>query len=367
MRTKVNKPVIAPKVTKDKPAAPKKTNAEISKLVADLNKRFGENCISIGVTSDSGPVKRIPTGSFSLDMSIGGGIPVGRCTQISGAYSSTKTSQAIHIIREAQKMGYTCAYIDVEGTSDEYFFESIGVDYASLLYSRPESLEEATEILLQLQRSGVVQVGVIDSVAALSANKEQETSMEDTVQMGVTQKLWGEFARKYQMNNNHLTRNGKESFTLILINQLREKVGAYGDPEYTPGGRAIGFLTTLDIRFRRGDWIKEGTGGNQKITGQIVKFKIEKNKTFTRMQTGEFDYYFADNTANVVKYHNDYLKDVVITGYNWGIIERSGSWFVYKDKKVQGAQGMVDLLRNEPDIVEDIRTQVLNLSMKGRA
>lgn len=363
MKTKVNKPKIIGDSTVKKAA--KKNNPEIDKLVSDLNKKFGDNAISVGVTSNTTDFKRIPTGSFSLDVALGGGIPVGRCTQISGAYSSSKTTQTIHVIREAQNMGYTCAYLDVEGTSTESFFRDIGVDYDSLLYSQPESLEEACEIMLQLQRSGVVQVGVIDSVAALSANKEQDTEMEDTVQMGITQKLWGEFARKYQMNNNRLTRNGKEAFTLVLINQLREKVGAYGDAEYTPGGRAIGFLTTVDIRFRRGDWIKEGSGGDQRIIGQVVKFKVDKNKTFTRMRTGEFDFYFDINGAGVKTFYNDYLKEIILTGVTWGIIQRSGSWFVYEDKKVQGTQGMVDLLRDEPGIIEDIRKKVLTLCSKG--
>ena len=217
------------------PTSPKKTvkSAELQKLINDLNKKFGANAVSIGVANElDGSIKlieRIPTWSFALDLALGGGIPVGRFTELSGAYSSTKTTQALHIIKKAQMMGLTSALIDVEGTTDEAFLKVFGIDIDNLIYSRPDGTEEATQLILDLQRSGEVQVAVLDSIAAMSPNKEQETAMDDTMRMGIPQQLLGEFFRKYQANNNRLEREGKRPFTLIGINQLREKIGAYGD------------------------------------------------------------------------------------------------------------------------------------------
>lgn len=341
--------------------------AILSKLTADLNKKFGANCITLGVPKDSEgnirEIKRIPTGSISLDIALGGGIPEGRFIEMSGAYSSTKTTQALHMIREAQNMGYVCALVDVEGTTDEAFLEALGVNVETLLYSQPDGMEEACQLILDMQKSGAVNFCVLDSIAAMSPNKEQETSMEETVRMGIPQQILGEFFRKFQANNNRLNRENKTPFTLIGINQLREKIGAYGDPEYTPGGRAKGFTCSVDIRLRRGDWITEGTGNDREIVGQVVKFKIEKNKTFKRMTTGEFDFYFAENSGGIAPFFNDNEKEVVMCAVEWGVIERTGSWFVCYDKKYQGINGLVSALKESPELVKKLREDVLRLVM----
>jgi len=347
--------------------APKPTrkSAELEKLMSDLNKKFGANCITLGVPKDEeGNIKsieRLSTGSIALDLALGGGIPEGRFIELSGAYSSTKTTQALHIIREAQKKGYICALVDVEGTTDEAFLEALGVDVNTLLYSQPDGMEEACQLILDMQKSGEVQLCVLDSIAAISPNKEQETAMEDTIRMGIPQQILGEFFRKFQANNNRLNRENKTPFTLIGINQLREKIGAYGDPEYTPGGRAKGFACSVDIRLRRGDWITEGVGNDKEIVGQVVKFKIEKNKTFKRMQTGEFDFYFADNNAGVPVFYNDNEKEIVMCGVEWGIIERTGSWFVCFGQKYQGLTALVNALKSDPEIVQKLKSEVLKL------
>ena len=352
------------KETKKDKVVEKTRNKQLEKLVDDLNKKFGENALTVGFIKDKDgniEIKRIPTGSFALDVALGGGIPEGRMTQISGAYSSTKTSQAIHILKQAQKLGYVCAFIDVEGTTTPNFLEELGVDTDILVYMNPDSMEEATEAILTLQKSKLVHFAVLDSIAALSTNKEMDTSMEDTVRIGIPQQLMGEFCRKYQMNNNRLKREKEKPFTLIVLNQLREKISTYGDPEYTPGGRAIGFTISVDIRFRRGDWITEGTGDSRSIVGQIVKFKVEKNKTFKRMQVGEFDFYFDENNSLIPKYYNDNLKEVIVCGVERGIIERAGAWFIYKDIKTQGLKNFVDTLRENKELVEQIKKEVLEL------
>lgn len=336
------------------------------KLLDELSKKFGENTVTLGVPEKRLVIQRIRTGSLSLDIDLGGGIPCGRYTEIAGPLSSTKTTTSLHILRNAQKMGKVCALIDAEGTTDPEYLERLGIDPNMLYYSRPDSLEEAAQLLLDLQKSGVVQVGLLDSIAALGANKENDSEMQDTTQLGVTQKLWGEFFRKYQMNNNRLERDGNETFTLIGLNQLREKIGVmYGDPEYSPGGRAKGFTASVELRFRTGDWIYEGKGQDKKPVGQVVKYKITKNKTYARMRSGEFDFYFEENEAGVPKSYVDNQKEIVVLGYKYNVIERSGGWFKYNSEKYQGLDSIISALKEQPHLLGEIREKIYKVAIVG--
>lgn len=344
-------------------------NKEIQALMNKLNKKFGENSLIMGEEMQSLVVERVPTGSVALDIDLGGGIPIGRFTQISGALSSTKSSQCMHIVREAQKMGLVCAWGDVEGTSDREYFEQMGVDTESLLYTRPNGLEEITQMILDMQQSGLVHLFVWDSIEASSPIKEMDSTMDETVQMGVKQKLLAEFFRKYQAFNNKLVREGKRPFTLIGINQLREKIGAYGDAEYTPGGRAIGYTASVDLRLRKGDWITNGSGNNKCFVGQVVKYKIEKNKTYKRMQTGEFDFYYDENDLDIPVGHNDNFKSIVQLGIERGLIERGGAWFFLNkgtehEVKFQGQDNLIAYLRANDGLVEDIKKIILDIDAK---
>lgn len=348
----------------------KKTQSskEMKSLLSELNKKFGNNAITLGFpkTLEGNPeeIARIQTGSFSLDLALGGGIPVGRFTEISGAYSSTKTTQCLHIIRKAQEEDYVCALIDVEGTTDEPFIKSIGIDSDALFYSRPDGMEEACQIILDLQRSGEVHLAVLDSIAAMSPNKEQSTTMDESFRMGIPQQILGEFFRKYQANNNRLTREGKTPFTLIGVNQLREKIGGYGDPEFSPGGRAKGFAASVDLRLRRGDWIAEGSGENKEFVGQVVKFKIEKNKTFKRMQTGEFDFYFAENDTGIPVFYNDEHKEVIMAAVEWGLIEKAGAWFNYDGNKYQGLSKLLEAMVEDEELVREMKKKIITLAYR---
>ena len=341
---------------------------ELQNLADSLNKKFsevdGEKVITLGFPAYvDKTVKRISTGSFSLDIALGGGLPLGRYIEISGDFSSTKTTQALHILREAQKAGLTCAYIDVEGTTDENYAESLGVDVDSLLYTRPDSLEEATQIVLDLQRSQQVQFAVLDSIAAMTPNKEQDKNMNENMQMGIPQKLLSEFFRKYQANNNRLSRRGANDFTLIGINQIREKIGVmFGDTTYTPGGRAKGFTASVDLRLRRGDWISEGTGSNKEIVGQVVKFKIEKNKTYKRMQTGEFDFYFSENEAGIPEGFNDNMKEVILNAVLYDVIKRKGAYYTYGDLQFKGSANLIETLKNDTALVEELKKEVMRVA-----
>lgn len=339
-------------------------SANLQKLVNELNGKFGENTISIGVPERRATVNRIPTGSITLDLELGGGIPEGRFIEISGNESSSKTTQVCHIIREAQKLGHVVIFADVEGTSDLPYFKSLGVDTDSMIYFRPDSMEEATETILQFQKSGEVTFGVIDSIASMIPNKEAASKMDETVRMGIPQQLLGEFFRKWQANNNRLDREGKTPFTLIGINQLREKIGAYGDPEYSPGGNAKRFFSSVNIRLRKGDWIVEGKGDSKTVVGQIVKFKIEKNKLGARMRTGEFDFYLRENAVGVKPLYNDNEKEIIILAVNWGVVERKGSWFYYNDQKYQGVDPLIAELKRNPDMVQKIKEEIFSLSSK---
>ena len=336
----------------------------LQKVVDALNSKFGENTVTVGVPDRRATVKRIPTGSITLDLELGGGIPEGRFIEISGNESSSKTTQVCHIIREAQKLGHTVVFADVEGTSDLPYFKSLGIDTDSMIYLRPDSMEEATETILQFQKSGEVTFGVIDSIASMIPNKEAASKMDETVRMGIPQQLLGEFFRKWQANNNRLDREGKTPFTLIGVNQLREKIGAYGDPEYSPGGNAKKFFASVSIRLRKGDWIVEGKGDSKTIVGQVVKFKIEKNKLGARMRTGEFDFYIRDNAVGIKPLYNDNEKEIIILAVNWGIVERRGAWFYYSDKKYLGVDPLISELKKNPEMVQDIKREIFSLSSK---
>jgi len=369
--------VIAFKRKKSSPEGNKKTvkkvvkknspSKELVDLVTLLNKKHGNNALVFGPELlDRTEVKtRISTGIFALDIALGGGIPIGRVSEVSGALSSTKTTSAVHMLVQAQKMGLKCSFLDVEGTSDKDYLEHLGVDTSVLLYSRPCGLEETTQMILDFQKSGVINFALWDSIEATPPMIEFFSEMDQTVQMGSRPKLLGEFFRKFQANNNLLSREGKMPFTLVATNQLREKIGSFGDIEYCPGGRATGFYASIQVRYRRGDWIAIGTKDKKVQVGQINKFKIFKNKVDTPYKTGEFDFYFSErNEAGVKKLFFDNEKSVVQEAVFWGIVVKSGSWYTYKDFKCQGVEEMVCYFRDKPDEVESIKQQVLEITRK---
>lgn len=364
------------KSEKPKAVEPKKSKTELLKdiksVVNKLNKDYGENAVVQGSEfSQNRTVRRIPTGSVELDTRLGGGIPIGRLSLISGAYSSSKTTQALHIVREAQKMGLVCAIFDVEGTIDNKYMQKLGIDTDLVIYVRPKGFEECTQMILDMEKQGIVNLALLDSIAGLEPIKVLNSEMEDSVQMGTKQKLSGEFLAKYQSLNNGLERENKTPFTLIAINQVREKIGAYGDPEFLPGGRAWGFYNSVDLRLRRGDWITEGKGDNKEFVGQVVKFKVEKNKTYKRMQSGEFDFYFANNNAGIEESFNDNFKSIVMLGIEYELIEQGGAWFYLNkghknEMKFQGVTKLLDYLRENPHLVEEMKNTILQLDSASK-
>lgn len=339
----------------------KKETPVLEKTITLINKKFGEGAVTLGIPKSlKGPIKRIPTGSLSLDIDLGGGIPVGRVTEISGGFSSGKSTQVMHIIRNAQTMGIVCVIIDAEGTYDEDYFNMLNVDPETVYYSQPDSLEEGTQIVLDLQREGAIGLAVLDSIAAMTPNRIQDSEMDEKTQIGIAPKLWGEFLGKFQMNNNKLVRDGKRPVTLIGVNQLRERIGAYGDPEYTTGGRAWGFYKSVDIRFRKGDWITVGKGDDKEVVGQVTKYKIEKNKTYKRMKVGEFDFYLTDNPLGVPPLYNDNTKEIIILAISRDIIHKAGAWFKYKDQKYQGIDRLIEALKSDNALMRELTDKIKN-------
>jgi recombination protein RecA len=364
-------------------------NSDIERIRLELLSKFGANSIIMGSDMEKATYGRVSTGSISLDLALGGGIPIGRMTQISGAKSTSKSSLCDRIIANAQKTKINwiwterkaekgreivtenkvkldrliCGCLDVEGTrTPDWTHDKLGVNMNDWIYSQPAGLEEGLEMALQMQKNGVHLI-LIDSIEALEPVKEYDTQMGDSVQMGIKPKLLGEYCRKYTSTNNKLIREGKLPCTVILINQLREKIGAYGDPEYTPGGRAIEFYISVDLRLRRGDWITEGKGENKSIIGQNTKFKSNKNKTYKQQQTGEFDFYFDDSEDGThLMGEIDTFKEIVIEGIAWGVIERAGSWMKYKGENLaQGADNTIEHLKQHPDKFEVIKKDLFKL------
>ena len=360
---------------------------DVDKIRVGLLKKFGANSIIMGADHEKAQYGRISTGSIDLDLKIGGGIPVGRLVQISGAKSSAKSTLCDHIVKSAQSTkinwiwterkaekgrevvsehdrevdGLICAYLDVEGTkTPDWTGDTIGVDTANWLYAQPSGLEESLEMAHQMQKDGV-NVIVIDSVDSLESTRIQENEMGESVQMGIKPKMMGEYCRKVTATNNLLVRNGNLPCTVIFINQLREKIGGYGDNEYTPGGRAIEFYISLDLRLRKGDWIVEGKGENKEIVGQVVKFKSNKNKTYKQQQTGEFDFYFQDaglNSAGEI----DNFKEIVIAGMTYEILERAGSWYKYHGENIaQGADNTIAYMRQHLNVFEQVKEELFSI------
>jgi recombination protein RecA len=298
--------------------------------------------MKLGQASAQMSVEAIPTGSIALDMALGvGGIPRGRVTEIFGPESSGKSTLAQHIIAEAQKLGGTAAYIDVEHALDPAYAAICGVNVDELWISQPDTGEQALEITEALVRSGAVDVVVVDSVAALAPRAELEGDMGDAY-VGLQARLMSQALRK-------LTSAISRSRTaVIFINQLREKVGVFfGNPEVTPGGRALKFYSSVRIDLRRTDSVKQGT----EVVGSHVKAKIVKNKVAPPFKSAEFDIMFNHGISK-----EGSLIDI---GLLMGLITKSGAFFSFGETRLgQGRENVREYLRQHPDTAHLIETQI---------
>ncbi|RAI09549.1 MAG: recombinase RecA [Candidatus Melainabacteria bacterium] len=310
--------------------------------IEKIEKDFGKGSIMKLGDKPSVSVESIPTGSLDLDIALGiGGIPRGRIIEIYGPESSGKTTLAQHIVAECQKKGGIAAFVDAEHALDPEYARNIGVKIEDLLISQPDTGEQALDITEELVRSGAVDIIVVDSVAALVPKAEIDGSMEDQ-QMGLQARLMSKALRK-------LTGIiGKTNTTVIFINQLRMKIGfVLGNPETTTGGNALKYYSSVRMEIRRTETIK-GENGD---LGNHVKVKVLKNKVAPPFRTAEFDIIFG---KGICKFGN--ILDV---GVKMNIVDKSGSWFSYKDEKLgQGREKAKEFLANNPETMASIEKEI---------
>jgi len=310
--------------------------------ISQIEKRFGIGSVMKLGEAPPTKIKAIPSGSLALDLALGiGGIPRGRITEIFGPESSGKTTLAQHIIAEAQKLGGTVAYIDAEHALDPKYAANCGVNINDLLISQPDTGEQALEITEALVRSGAVDVIVIDSVAALVPQAEIEGEMGD-VHVGLQARLMSQALRKLA------AAIGKSGTAVVFINQLREKVGIiFGNPEVTPGGRALKFYSSVRIDLRRIEAIKQG----DKTIGNLVRAKVVKNKTAPPFRIAQFDIMFDHGISKE--------GNILDLGVELGLVKKSGAFFSYGDIRLgQGRENSKHYLSQNPESAQEIEQQI---------
>ena len=304
-----------------------------------IEKDYGKGAVMrLGEISGTLTTECIPTGSLALDIALGiGGIPRGRVTEVFGAESAGKSTLAIHIMAETQKLGGIAAYIDVEHALDPIYAANCGLNLDDLLIAQPDSAEQALDITEQLVRSGAVDAVVVDSVAALVPQAEIEGDMGDT-HVGLQARLMSQALRKLT-SSIHRSRTA-----VIFINQIREKVGVtYGSPEVTPGGRALKFYSSVRVDLRRVESIKQGA----EVMGNRVRARIVKNKVAAPFRVAEFDIMFNQGISK--------MGDILEIGVDQGVVKKSGAFYSYGETKLgQGRENSKDFLIQHPEIAESI-------------
>lgn len=335
---------------KSKPKVVKMTDAEEKKKALEsvfsvIEKEYGTGSIMKLGDANSVDVEVIPTGSLTLDMALGvGGLPRGRVIEIYGPESSGKTTVALHVVAEAQKMGGEAAFIDAEHALDPVYAKKLGVDIDNLIVAQPDTGEQALDIAEALVRSGALDVIVVDSVAALVPKAEIGREMGDS-HVGLLARLMSQALRK-------LTAVISKSGTVVIfINQLREKVGVmYGNPETTPGGRALKFFSSVRLDVRRGEVIKNGT----ELIGNKTKVKVVKNKVAPPFKTAEFDILYGEGISK-----EGNILDFAVEN---NIIKKSGAWFSYNGEKIgQGRDNVRKYMVENKEFTAEIDRQVREL------
>lgn len=321
----------------------------LSEAISLIEKQFGKGSIMTLTGDRVTGIEVIPTGCLTLDAALGiGGIPRGRVIEIYGPESSGKTTLALHMIAEAQKLGGIAAFIDAEHALDPTYAERLGIDLSNLYVSQPDNGEQALDITEQLVKSGSIDIIVVDSVAALTPRAEIEGEMGDS-HVGLQARLMSQALRKLTGIIN------KSKTAVIFINQLRDKVGViYGSPETTSGGKALKFYASMRIDVRKGEALKDGND----IIGNKTKAKVIKNKLASPFKVAEFDIIFGKGISSIGCIVNLAVENEVI--------DKSGAWFSYNNEKIgQGRDKAIDYLKNNPEICAEIEKKVrekLNLA-----
>lgn len=309
-----------------------------------INKDFGKGAVmKLGESLNGMNVETFPSGSLGLDIALGGGVPRGRIIEIYGPESSGKTTLALHMVSEIQKMGGVAGFVDAEHALDPAYAHNIGVDIDELYVSQPDSGEQALEITDTMVRSGAMDIIVVDSVAALVPKAEIDGEMGDC-HVGLQARLMSQALRK-------LTGTiSKTNCTVIFINQLREKVGImFGNPETTTGGRALKFYSTIRLDVRRIESVKQGG----EVIANRTRVKVVKNKIAPPFKNCEFDITFGEGI-------NTY-GEIVDLAAEKGIIQKSGAWYTIEGQKCSGKEGAKTYLKDNPKAMEDIKSKILGI------
>ena len=314
----------------------------LAQVLADIEKQFGKGSIMKLGEQENVEVEVSPSGSLALDIALGvGGYPKGRIIEIYGPESSGKTTFALHAIAEVQKNGGRAAFIDAEHSLDPVYASNLGVDINELLLSQPDTGEQALEICDALVKSEAVSIVVIDSVAALVPQAEIDGEMGDS-HVGLQARLMSQALRKLSGSIN------KTNTIVIFINQLREKVGIlFGNPETTPGGKALKYYASVRLDIRRGEQIKQGTD----IIGNKTNIKVVKNKVAPPFRTTSVDIMYGEGVSK--------LGEIVDMSADIGLIEKSGAWYSYNGDKIgQGRENVKQFLKDNPELCEQLETEI---------
>ncbi len=326
-------------MSKDK----KEDKLKALKLTMDkLDKTYGKGAVMRMGDAPMEEIESISSGSLGLDIALGvGGYPKGRVVEVYGPESSGKTTLTLHAIAETQKAGGIAAFIDAEHAFDRFYAEKLGINTEDLIISQPDNGEQALEIADNLIRSGAIDMLVIDSVAALTPRSEIEGEMGDS-KMGLHARLMSQALRKLTATIS------RTNCICIFINQLREKIGVmFGNPEVTTGGNALKFYATVRIDIRRSSQIKDG----DRVAGNRTRVKVVKNKVAPPFRLAEFDIMYGEGISKV--------GEILDMGVDFGIVQKSGSWYSYDGTKLgQGRDGVKQLLKDNPEVSEAIEKQI---------
>jgi len=332
---------------------------ELEKIINEINKQNPGSVMRLGKCAYT-KKKRVSTGSFTLDVELGGGIPESSIVELYGPLSAGKSFCSLKMIAEVQKLKRKAAIIDLENSVDLSWCKKIGIDTDELIVAQPTSAEQAIDILDKLVRSRELGIIVIDSIASMTPLVEISTSAEDQ-QMGVAARLNNKMIRKVQSALQPRNLGKKESYNrciAVFINQIRMKIGGFRPMETTPGGRGIGFAADIRIRLSRKEWIKEKTEKNPQTIGQVVTFTVKKNKTYEPFRVGTFKIYFRDGSI-------DNYTSVIQYGLFYDLVKKAGSFYTLEKKKFKGKATLIKHLKANPKLVVKLKTDIKKALFRG--